>query len=79
MSDYVSTRWYRAPECLFGLTDYDEKVDIFALGCIMAEMFRMKPLFTGKNTSDQLKRIHMILGTPLFEGRYKKFKDLAIF
>ena len=52
LSDYVSTRWYRAPECLLSLTDYDEKVDVFAMGCIMAEMFSKKPLFCGKNTSD---------------------------
>lgn len=44
-SDYVSTRWYRAPECILKFAKYDEKVDVFAIGCIMAEMYRMAPAF----------------------------------
>lgn len=44
-SDYVSTRWYRAPECILKFPKYDEKVDVFAIGCIMAELYRMAPAF----------------------------------
>ena len=54
-SDYVSTRWYRAPECILKFPKYDEKVDIFAIGCIMAELYRMAPAFCGKNALDQLR------------------------
>lgn len=41
---YISTRWYRAPELLFKLDTYNEKIDIFALGCVFAELLLMKPL-----------------------------------
>ena len=46
-TDYVSTRWYRAPELLLHSTNYNSPVDIFALGCIMAELYMLKPLFNG--------------------------------
>lgn len=51
-TDYVSTRWYRAPEILLRSTNYNSPVDIFALGCIMAELFLLKPLFNGSNEID---------------------------
>ena len=44
-TNYVSTRWYRAPECILGVEKYDEKSDVFALGCILAELYNLKPLF----------------------------------
>jgi len=53
--DYVSTRWYRAPECILKFPRYDDKVDVFAIGCIMAELYRMDPVFCGKNSLDQLR------------------------
>lgn len=46
-TDYVSTRWYRAPELLLRATVYNSPVDIFATGCIMAEMLLGRPLFPG--------------------------------
>ena len=46
-TDYVSTRWYRAPEILLRAPDYNAPIDIFAMGCIMAELFTMRPLFPG--------------------------------
>lgn len=52
LSDYVSTRWYWSPECILKVPDYGAPADVFALGCIMAEMFRLRPLFTGKNAAD---------------------------
>ena len=47
LSDYVATRWYRAPELLLGSTDYDATVDVFAMGCIMGELADGQPLFPG--------------------------------
>ena len=51
-TDYVSTRWYRAPELLLKSTNYNSPVDIFALGCIMAELYLLKPLFMGNSEMD---------------------------
>ena len=51
-TEYVSTRWYRAPEILLRATNYNSPVDIFALGCIIAELFLMKPLFNGSSEID---------------------------
>jgi len=48
----VSTRWYRAPEILLHSTNYNSPVDIFAMGCIMAELFVGTPLFTGSGEID---------------------------
>lgn len=53
-TDYVATRWYRAPELLLATTDYDEKVDIWAMGCIMGELIDGQPLFPGESEIDQL-------------------------
>lgn len=51
-TDYVSTRWYRAPEILLRSTNYNSPVDIFAMGAIMAELYMMRPLFPGNNETD---------------------------
>jgi male germ cell-associated kinase len=51
-TDYVSTRWYRAPEILLRSTQYNSPVDIFACGAIMAELYLMRPLFPGNNETD---------------------------
>lgn len=63
-TEYISTRWYRAPECL--LTDgfYSYKMDLFAAGCVWFEVMALFPLFPGQNEMDQLQKIHGILGTP---------------
>ena len=47
LTDYVATRWYRAPEILLGSTRYGKAVDLWSMGCIFAEMVCGKPLFTG--------------------------------
>jgi serine/threonine protein kinase len=64
MTEYVCTRWYRAPEVLCSWTDYGKAIDIWSVGCIFAEMLRRKPLFPGKNTQHQLQLIISCLGTP---------------
>ncbi|KAI4379106.1 hypothetical protein MLD38_005442 [Melastoma candidum] len=64
-TDYVATRWYRAPElcgCFF--SKYTPAVDIWSLGCIFAEMMTGEPLFPGKNVAHQLDLITDMLGTP---------------
>ena len=59
----VVTLWYRAPEVLLGTT-YATPVDLWAVGCVLAELLTGKPLFPGRNDSDQLGRIFSIIGTP---------------
>jgi male germ cell-associated kinase len=63
-TDYVSTRWYRAPEILLRGTNYNSPVDIFALGCIMAELYMLRPLAPGSNENDQLLKLCSVIGTP---------------
>jgi len=63
-SHQVATRWYRAPELLYGAREYTEAVDIWAVGTIMAEMMNMSPLFPGENDIDQLACVFRVLGTP---------------
>ena len=61
-TNYVSTRWYRAPEWILEVDKYNEKVDVFALGWIMAEFYRLKPLFCGSSSKDQLTKYLNTLG-----------------
>ena len=75
-TDYVSTRWYRAPEIIVGAEDYGPSVDIFALGCIFAELVTRAPLFPGRNEADQLQRELALLGTPA-HADYPLFHRLA--
>jgi serine/threonine protein kinase len=63
-TDYVSTRWYRAPELLLQDRMYNSPVDIWAAGCIFAEMITTRPLFPGTNEVDQLFKIMSVFGTP---------------
>ncbi|CAO3617994.1 unnamed protein product [Cunninghamella echinulata] len=63
-TDYVSTRWYRAPEVLLKSSAYSTPVDIWATGTIMAELITLYPLFPGNSEIDQLFRICEILGSP---------------
>lgn len=57
-------RWWRAPEVFINWERYDEKVDIWSVGCIMAELILLKPLFAGTDHIDQLTKIFDIVGTP---------------
>jgi len=63
-TEYIATRWYRAPEILVKSPNYNSPVDIFALGCIMAELYLQNPLFSGHSELDQLHKICSVLGTP---------------
>ena len=53
-TEYVSTRWYRAPELTLKQSHYTKAIDIFALGAMMAELFLGRPIFPGRSESDQL-------------------------
>jgi len=64
ITEYVCTRWYRSPECVLRTDYYDETSDIWALGCIMAELYKLGPIFPGENEFDQINQIFKILGTP---------------
>eukprot|EP00879_Flechtneria_rotunda_P020270 GHRR01021318.1.p1 GENE.GHRR01021318.1~~GHRR01021318.1.p1 ORF type:complete len:237 (+),score=63.17 GHRR01021318.1:226-936(+) len=63
-TDYVSTRWYRAPEVLLRSSCYSAPIDMFALGAIMAELYTLRPLFPGSSEADELVKIAGVLGTP---------------
>lgn len=63
-TDYVATRWYRSPELLVGDTRYGKEVDIWAVGCLYAEMMTGEPLFPGDSDIDQLFQIVRVLGKP---------------
>eukprot|EP00210_Caulerpa_lentillifera_P005220 g4987.t1 len=64
LSDYVATRWYRAPEILLGCKKYSFGVDMWSSGCILGELLGSKPLFPGSSTLDQLERITEVTGPP---------------
>ncbi|KFW83212.1 Mitogen-activated protein kinase 12, partial [Manacus vitellinus] len=64
MTGYVVTRWYRAPEVILNWMHYTQTVDIWSVGCIMAEMITGRPLFKGNDHLDQLTEIMKITGTP---------------
>ena len=81
LTDYVATRWYRAPELLLSQGNYGKEVDYWAIGCIMGELVDGNPLFPGENEIDQLHCIQKVLGNftdkqeemfysnPLFNGK----------
>ncbi|GMH13687.1 hypothetical protein Nepgr_015528 [Nepenthes gracilis] len=62
LTSCVGTRWYRAPELLYGSIDYGIEIDLWSLGCIFAELLSLDPLFPGTSDIDQLSRIFTILG-----------------
>ena len=64
LTDYVATRWYRAPEILLGSATYGFAVDMWALGCILGEMLVGKPIFPGTSTMNQLDKITSLIGCP---------------
>jgi mitogen-activated protein kinase 15 len=67
VSDYVATRWYRAPEILLGSQSYNKAVDMWSAGCILAELITGKVLFTGKSTVNQIELVIELLGRPTNE------------
>lgn len=70
MTEYVATRWYRAPEIVLGSNEYSKAVDMWSVGCILGELIVGKAIFPGKSTVNQVERIVHLLGKP-------KEEDLA--
>jgi mitogen-activated protein kinase 1/3 len=64
LTEYVVTRWYRAPEVMCSCQEYDFKIDVWSVGCIMAELHGRKPLFPGDDYIKQMNLIFNVLGTP---------------
>lgn len=73
-TDYVATRWYRAPELLVGSTEYGPPVDVWAIGCVFAELITGQPLWPGRSDVDQLYLIIKTLG-PLTDMQRKIFLE----
>jgi len=61
---YMSSRYYRAPELIFGATNYTTQIDMWSIGCVLAELLLGYPIFPGQTGSDQLVQIIKHLGTP---------------
>jgi len=67
LTEYVVTRWYRAPEVILNASHYTKAIDIWSTGCILAEMLGKSPLFPGEDYLDQVQRIIAVLGLPTAE------------
>lgn len=67
MTEYVATRWYRAPEVMLTAAKYSKAMDIWSCGCILAELFIKKPICPGRDYRHQLMLIFNIIGTPTVE------------
>ncbi|KAI5954278.1 hypothetical protein KGF54_002053 [Candida jiufengensis] len=64
ITNYVATRWYRAPELILSSKNYSKAVDIWAIGCILGELFGRRPIFPGKNSNEQIFEVVKVLGSP---------------
>lgn len=64
ITNYVATRWYRAPELMLSNNSYNKSIDMWAVGCILAELYGRRPLFLGKDQVMQVSEILKVLGTP---------------
>jgi len=64
---YICSRYYRAPELIFGYTNYNCSIDVWSVGCVIAELMLGRPIFPGESGVDQLVEIIKILGTPTKE------------
>ena len=64
LTEYVVTRWYRAPELLLSCAEYTAAIDVWSVGCIFAELLGRKPLFPGKDYVHQLNLITRVIGSP---------------
>lgn len=67
LTEGVATKWYRAPEILLGSQKYNEKVDMWSVGCILAEMVIKNPLFNCNSTISHIEKIIQVTGRPTFE------------
>lgn len=77
LTDYVATRWYRAPEILLGSSEYSKESDIWSIGCIFAEILTGKPLLPGTSTLNQLHKILEVTGKPSKEDIFSIQSELT--
>ena len=70
MTEYVATRWYRAPEIMLTFKQYTKAIDLWSVGCILAEMLSGKPLFPGRDYHHRLTLNLDVLGTPTLDEFY---------
>lgn len=77
-TDYVATRWYRSPELLVGDTQYGPPVDVWAIGCVFAELLSGVPLWPGKSDVDQLYLIRKTLGKGCLCPTFGKLGSFAL-
>ena len=77
MTDYVATRWYRAPEILLGSTRYDVQADMWSMGCIFGELLGGKPMFPGTSTLSQISKVLEVTGKPSREDVESINSELA--
>merc|ERR1719347_1993340 len=77
LTEYVATRWYRAPEIMVNSKGYSQSIDMWSVGCILAEMVSNRPIFPGKHYLDQLYHILGILGSPTQEDLASILNDKA--
>lgn len=75
-TEYIATRWYRAPEIILHSPHYNSPIDIWACGVIFAELYLSRPMFPGTSESDQLFKICSVLGTPA-PGEWEEGQHLA--
>jgi len=76
---YICSRYYRAPELIFGSVNYTSSIDVWSLGCVMAELLLGQPLFPGESGVDQLVEIIKVLGTPTRDEIKAMNKDYTDF
>jgi cell division cycle 2-like len=74
-TNLVVTLWYRAPELLLGAKKYSKAIDMWSVGCVIAEIILSSPLFVGTNELDQIDKIFKVLGNPT-EQRWPNWKEL---
>ena len=77
MTDYVATRWYRAPEILLGSTKYGTQADMWSVGCIFGELLGGKPMFPGTSTLSQINKVLEVTGKPSKEDIHSIHSELA--
>ena len=77
MTDYVATRWYRAPEILLGSTKYNSQADMWSVGCIFGELLNGKPMFPGTSTLTQINKVLEVTGKPNKEDIQSIQSELA--
>ena len=64
LTEYVVTRWYRAPEVVLNSSQYTEQIDVWSIGCVFSELLGRTPLFPGEDYLDLVQRIIAVIGTP---------------